>query len=173
MKVLAALTAIALLASERIEIKDGQLPAPGSQHCIRLHASGPFTHAKVIVNQITAGELSDERDELDITGYLSLGAPNKVEVTGAVSLWAWKSPLIYIASARQIVGGMIDVTIANTTENTAQVEIGDFQFTVSPGTKSTRNIRSPGGTRIIMRAQTDGLDREFIDEADPDPIVLR
>ena len=158
---------LALLASERIEIHGGALPAPGSQQCIRLHADGAFRGARVIVNDVNAGDLADEHDELDITGYLSPGAANTIEVRAAVDrVWAWVSPLVYIARAQSIDGGRVEVTIANTTENTAQVEIGDQQFTVSPGTRAIKDIKPPGEGRVRMRAVSDGLDREFIDEAD-------
>jgi len=168
------LLVVALLSSERVEILDGMLPAPGSQHCVRLHADGAFRRARVMVNQVSAGDLADERDELDITGYLSQGAPNSVEVRGAQveRVWAWMSPLVYIARARAAAGGGVEVTIVNTTENTAQVEGGDQQFTVSPGTRLTKELKRPANGRIRMHAVSDGLDREFTDEAEVTPGVI-
>ena len=157
-----------LVASDRIELRDGKLPAPGPQRCVRLHATGPFERATVLVNQVNAGELRNQDAELDITGYLSPGAPNSVEVRAAARverIWAWLSPLVYIARARLLDKGLLEVTIANTTENTAQVEIGEHQFTVSPGTSSTRQIPwTTSQRRVHMRAVSDGLDREFIDD---------
>ena len=158
---------LAFLGSDRLEIRDGQLPAPGADRCVRLHATGPFHNATVRVNQINSGELEDERAELDITGYLSPGATNTIEISGArvERVWAWMSPLVYIASVRIPVLGRVEVTIVNTTENTAQVQVGEHQFTVSPGTRSTRELEWPGGARKVrMRAVSDGLDREFVDE---------
>ena len=166
-----------LVASDRIEIQDGKLPAPGSQRCVRLHATGPFEHATVLVNRVNAGELRNQDAELDITGYLSPGAPNFIQVRAGArvdGLWAWLSPLVYIVSARLISGGLLEVTIANTTENTAQVEIGEHLFTVSPGTTSTRQL--PWATkkrRVHMRAVSDGLDREFIDDSEASETVIR
>ena len=161
---------IALLAwigSERLEIRDGKLPAPGADRCVRLHATGPFHNVTVRVNQIHSGQLEDERAELDITGYLSSGAANTIEISGTrvERVWALMSPLVYIASARIAALGHVEVTIVNTTENTAQVQVGGHQFTVSPGTRSTRELEWPGGVRKVhMRAVSDGLDREFVDE---------
>jgi hypothetical protein len=169
---LASLTVLTCIASERIEIYDGKLPAPGASHCIRLHADGAFEHATVRVNGVNAGELPNAKSELDITGYLSTGASNTVEVRprgdGDVErVWAWISPLVYVAAARFDRAKMVlEVTITNTTENTAQAEIGDRQFTVSPGTSSTKQIHWTGARRVRLRAVSDGLDREFVDEAD-------
>ena len=151
------------MASERIDIQNGRLPPPGPAQCIRLHASGKFHHAKVLVNQINAGELTDEAGEVDITGWLSTGAVNTIEVSGAERMWAWVSPLVYIASARRMAGERVEVSIVNTTENTAQVEIADQQFTVSPGTRVTREFPTRA-TRLHLRAVSDGLDREFTDD---------
>jgi len=96
-------------ASERIEIRDGKLPAPGSERCIRLHATGPFQHVTVRVNGANAGELANQDSELDITGYLSPGAGNSVKVEGRVErVWAWISPLVYISSAKLIAGGWLE-----------------------------------------------------------------
>ena len=162
------LAAIALLvASERVEIRDGRMEAPGVERCVLLRATGSFRNAIVVVNQITAGELKDADSELDITGSLSLGAANSIEVRGrgVEHVWAWIGPLVYIASARPLNDGRLEVTVANTTGNTAQVEIGEQQFTVSPGTRATRTMPWPHGvTRLRMRAVSDGLDREFVDE---------
>lgn len=162
-----------LVASERVDIVNGKLPAPGSSHCVRLHANGTFQHSTVRVNGVNAGELVSANSELDITGYLSSGAANAVELKpqqGAIgNVWAWISPLVYVASARfDPRTSSLEVTVTNTTENTAQVEVGaDQQFTVSPGTSSTKQVPWTGAQhRVRMRAVSDGLDREFVDEAD-------
>lgn len=162
------------VASERVEVREGQLPAPGDQRCVRLHADGLFKHATVLVNKINAGPLADHDSELDITGYLSTGGANSIEVrgTGIERVWVWLSPRVYIANAR-LQMGILEVTISNTTENTAQVEIGEHQFTVSPGTSSTRRLSWTGGRRIRMHAVNDGLDREFVDEAEATEAVIR
>ena len=165
-----ALILALMLSSERIEIRDSKLSAPGQNRCVRLRADGSFERARVRINDVSAGELADQKSELDITGYLSPGAANTVEVRapqGTVEhVWALASPLVYVASARLIRQGELEVTIVNSTENTAQVEIGENQFTVSPGTTVTKQLRWTGGSRLRMRAVSDGLDREFIDEAD-------
>jgi hypothetical protein len=165
--------AVSLIASERVDIVNGVLPAPGSSHCIRLHATGTFEHATVRVNGVNAGELATPSSELDITGYLSTGAANTVRLEprdGTLGIvWAWSSPLVYIASARfDPRTHSLEVTVTNTTENTAQVEVGpDQQFTVSPGTSATKQIPwTSAQHRVHMRAVSDGLDREFVDEAD-------
>ena len=165
------LAILLLIGSERVEIRDGKLPAPGAERCVRLHATGSFARARVLVNRVNAGELADDRAELDITGYLSTGADNEIEVKGAKSVWAWLSPLVYIARARLLEGPRLEVTIVNTTENTAQVEISEEQFTVSPGTSVTREVRSKADStsRLVhMRAVSDGMDREFVDEIEPE-----
>ena len=151
------------IASERIDIPQGRLPPPGTDRCIRLHATGKFQHAKVFVNQLNAGELADESAELDITGLLSTGTANVIEVRGAEQLWAWVSAPVYIGSARRRGGDRVEVSVVNTTENTAQVEIAGQQFTVSPGTTVVREFPSEA-TRLQLRAVSDGLDREFVDE---------
>ena len=167
------LATLALLASERIEIRNGHLPAPGLERCIRLHAAGTFRDARVVVNGVTAGTLANSGHELDITGYLSLGAPNtvKIEGYGVDEVWAVIGPLVYIETAKLVKGGRIEVTVVNTTENTAQVEIGgQQQFTVSPGTSAAKQFPWPAGVRKVgMRAMSDGLDREFQDEVELPP----
>ena len=165
--VLALLALLAFVASERQEIREGRLPAPGSDRCVRLHAVGTFRHATVRVNQFNAGELEDEHAELDITGYLSPGVANTIEISGTRvdRIWAWMSPLVHIANARLLPTGRLEVTIANITENTAQVQVGEQQFTVSPGTRATRELALPQGAKTIhMRAVSDGLDRQFVDD---------
>ncbi len=163
-----------IIASERVEVRERKFPAPGDQRCVRLHADGLFKHAIVVVNKINSGQLADHNAELDITGYLSSGGPNSIEVRGdAVErVWVWLSPLVYIASAH-LQTGSLEVTISNTTENTAQVEIGEHQFTVSPGTSATRRLSWTGTRRIRMHAFNDGLDREFVDEAEATEAVIR
>jgi hypothetical protein len=167
---LAAILIVLTLGSERIEIQNGRLPAPGQERCVRLHASGHFEHAKVRVNDLATGELENQDSELDITGYLSLGAANTIVVRadgGTVErVWVLVSPLVYIARARRVKSGELEVIITNTTENTAQVEIGDLQFTVSPGTSVAKQVRWPRGKVVRMSAVSDGLDRRFADEAD-------
>ena len=168
-----AITSLALIvsltATERVDITNGSLAAPGQNRCVRLHASGDFSNARVRVNSVAAGELRDQNAELDITGYLSTGAANSIEVHAArgviARVWVWLSPPVYIVSAK-LVSKQLEITITNTTENTAQVEIGEHQFTVSPGTSATKHLTWPGGPHIKMRAVSDGLDREFVDEAD-------
>ncbi len=164
---------VLLFASERVEIHNGALPAPGPDRCVRLHAAGNFRDATVRVNQINAGQLSTPEAELDITGYLSPGAANTIEVAGTRQLWVWLSPPIYISRA-EIKAGQLEITIVNTTENTAHVQIAaDHQFTVSPGTSATKKFPwNAAATRVHMRAVTDGLDREFIDVTDASAIVI-
>ena len=176
MSAFAFLGLAAAIASERVEIKNGKLPAPGAARCVRLHATGTFQNAQVRVNDFAAGDLRDQDSELDITGYLSTGAPNAIKIRAADGVvdrvWAWLSPLVYIASAK-LANGQLEVTIANTTENTAQIEIGDHHFTVSPGTSATRQLRWTGSKQIKMHAVSDGLDREFIDEIEASAVEPR
>jgi len=96
--------------------------------------------------------------ELDITGYLSAELRIQSSSKGRVErVWAWISPLVYISSARLSAGGWLEVTVANTTENTAQVEIGEHHFTVSPGTSSTKRLRWTGGGASACGSASDGL----------------
>jgi hypothetical protein len=76
----ASLILLPLAGSERVDIHDGKLPAPGPARCVRLYAEGEFERATVRVNDVNAGELRDGKSEIDITGYLSTGAMNTIEV---------------------------------------------------------------------------------------------
>ena len=142
----------ALPASDRVEILDGKFPAPGPARCVRVHAAGAFEHATVRVNGTNAGELTDSKSEIDITGSLSSGAANTIEVRprrGTVDrVWAWMSPLVYIDSAKfDRKAGFVEVTITNTTENTAQVDLGGEQQSVHRVARHVVDEAVPMGSR--------------------------
>jgi len=157
------LVAVALVvAADRVALPEsGEFVAPAGK-CVRVIAEPRRT---VRVNGLAAGETSALNGQLDITGFLPVGRPNQIAVTGTQQkIDLLISPLVYLDQAVRT-GAGVRVTVVNTTENTVQVELGSAdQFTVSPGTSMTRETRNHTGATIRMKATSDGLDLVYEDE---------